>query len=54
MAAAAPKLSHVRKGLDLVKLKAVDDTGALEVTFFNQSFINLRHAPKTGNAQSGL
>ena len=39
MAAAAPQLTHVRKGLDLVKLKAVDDTGTLDITFFNQSFI---------------
>jgi len=39
MAAFTPKLTHVRKGLDLVKLRAVDDTGALEITFFNQSFI---------------
>jgi len=39
MAATSPQLSHVRKGLDLVKLRVVDDTGALEITFFNQSFI---------------
>ena len=39
MAAAAPQLTHVRSGLDLVKLKAVDDTGTLEITFFNQSYI---------------
>ena len=34
-----PQLSHIRKGLDIVKLRAADDTGLLEVTFFNQSFI---------------
>jgi len=39
IAAATPKLSHIRKGLDLVKLTVVDDTGALDITFFNQSFI---------------
>ncbi|MDR2571344.1 MAG: ATP-dependent DNA helicase RecG [Oscillospiraceae bacterium] len=39
MAAASPVLSHIRKGLDLVKLRAVDETGSLEITFFNQSFI---------------
>jgi ATP-dependent DNA helicase RecG len=39
MAAAAPRLSHIRKGLDLVKLRAVDESGALEITFFNQSFV---------------
>ena len=39
MAAAAPHLSHIRKGLDLVKLRAVDDSGSLDITFFNQSYI---------------
>jgi len=39
MAATAPRLSHIRRGLDIVKLRAVDDTGTLEITFFNQSFI---------------
>ncbi len=44
MAASTPTVSHVRKGLDLVKLRAVDETGALDVTFFNQSWLknNLR------------
>jgi len=39
MAADTPKLTHIRKGLDLVKLRAVDDSGVLEITFFNQRFI---------------
>jgi ATP-dependent DNA helicase RecG len=39
MAAAAPKLSRIRKGLDLVKLRAVDESGSLEITFFNQPFV---------------
>ncbi len=39
MAATVPRLSHVRKGLDLVKVKVVDEGGALELTFFNQSFV---------------
>ena len=39
MVAAAPTVTHVRKGLDLVKLRAVDETGALDVTFFNQSWL---------------
>ena len=39
MAASTPQLSHIRKGLDIVKLRAVDDTGSLDITFFNQSFI---------------
>ena len=39
MVASEPAVSHVRKGLDLVKLRAVDETGALDVTFFNQSWL---------------
>ena len=39
MAAAAPQLTHVRRGLDLVKLRAADDSGTLDITFFNQSYI---------------
>lgn len=37
--ASSPVLSHVRKGLDLVKFKVVDETGQLNITFFNQSYI---------------
>ena len=33
------KLSRVRKGLDLVKLRVVDESGALELTYFNQSYL---------------
>ena len=39
MVAAPPRLSHIRKGLDLVKLRAVDETGSLEITFFNQPYV---------------
>ena len=39
MIASEPKLSHIRKGMDLGKVRAVDDTGALDVTFFNQSWL---------------
>jgi ATP-dependent DNA helicase RecG len=39
MVAAEPTLSHVRRGLDLVKLRAVDETGTLDVTFFNQAYM---------------
>ena len=48
MAATAPRLSHIRKGLDLVKLKAVDEGGVLDITFFNQSFV--RDAIKQGES----
>ena len=39
MAAAKPVLSQIRKGLSLVKFNAVDDTGSLEITFFNTPFV---------------
>ena len=44
MVAAAPSVSRVRKGMELVKLRAVDETGVLDVTFFNQTWLkdNLR------------
>ena len=38
MVAADPTLSRIRKGLELVKLRAVDETGALDITFFNQTY----------------
>ena len=46
--AGEPKLSRIRKGLDLVKLRAVDETGALELTYFNQSY--LKNTFHTGDA----
>ena len=44
MVAAPPTLSHIRKGMDLVKVRTVDETGTLDVTFFNQTWLknNLR------------
>jgi len=39
IAAAAPKLSHIRKGLDLVKVRVVDEAGSIEITFFNSPFV---------------
>ena len=39
MAAAPPQLAHTRRGLNLVKLRAVDDTGSMDITFFNQIYI---------------
>ncbi|MCD8144587.1 MAG: ATP-dependent DNA helicase RecG [Oscillospiraceae bacterium] len=39
MVATQPYTAHIRKGLDLVKVKAVDDLGVLEITFFNQSYL---------------
>ena len=39
MVAMPPTVSHIRKGMDLVKLRAVDDSGVLDVTFFNQTWL---------------
>ena len=39
MVASPPTLSHIRSGMDLVKLRAVDETGTLDVTFFNQTWL---------------
>ena len=39
MAAAEPTASHIRRGLDLVKLRAVDGSGAVDITWFNQSYL---------------
>ncbi len=34
-----PRLNRIRKGLDLVKFRIADNSGACDVTFFNQSFV---------------
>ena len=39
MAAETPRLSRVRRGLDIVKFRAVDDSGSVDITFFNQSYV---------------
>ena len=59
MVASPPTISHIRKGLDLVKLRAVDDTGTLDVTFFNQAWLkNSLHQGETyifyGRAEGSL
>ena len=42
------KLSRIRKGLDLVKLCVVDESGTLELTYFNQSYLkNTFHTGET-------
>ena len=49
MAAASPTLNRVRKGMELVKVRAVDETGALDVTFFNQTYMR-DHIREIGRA----
>ena len=34
-----PYTSRIRKGLELTKVSAADDSGSLDITFFNQSYI---------------
>ena len=34
-----PRLTRIRRGLDLVKFKAVDDSGIVDITYFNQSYV---------------
>ena len=46
MVAEPPRLSRIRKGLELVKVRLVDDTGSLTATFFNQGY--LKDALRTG------
>ena len=46
MVAEPPRLSRIRRGLELVKVRLVDDTGSITATFFNQGY--LKDALRTG------
>ena len=37
--ASEPVLSHIRKGLDIVKVRAVDEASSMNLVFFNQSYV---------------
>ena len=39
LVAESPRLSRIRKGLELVKARAMDGGGQLELTFFNQAYV---------------
>ena len=39
MVAETPRISYVRRGLSLVKVKAVDGAATMHITFFNQDYI---------------
>ena len=39
LAADEPRLSRIRKGMELVKFRAVDESGSVDITFFNQSYV---------------
>jgi len=34
-----PRLSRIRRGLDIVRFRAVDDSGSVDITYFNQSYV---------------
>ena len=38
LVADTPRLTRVRRGLELVKLRAVDESGSVDITFFNQPY----------------
>ena len=38
LVADTPRLTRVRRGLELVKLRDVDESGSLDITFFNQPY----------------
>ena len=38
LAALLPRLGRVRRGMEMVKLRAVDDTGSVDITYFNQNY----------------
>ncbi len=39
LVAETPRLSRIRKGLELTKVRVVDDFASMTVTFFNQSYV---------------
>lgn len=39
MVASPPVASFVRRGMELLKLRAVDETGTLDITYFNQNYL---------------
>ena len=39
MVADTPQLAHIRRGLDLLRFRAVDESGEVHVTYFNQSYL---------------
>ena len=45
MVASAPRLSRVRRGLEIVKLRAVDESASLDITYFNQSYVRDQLVP---------
>ena len=46
--ASTPVLSHIRRGMDIVKLRVVDGAGSLNITFFNQTYMQNNLIPGEG------
>lgn len=40
-----PTLSRIRRGMELVKFRVVDDSGSIDITYFNQSYLRNRFQP---------
>lgn len=45
LVARQPVLSRIRRGMELVKLRAVDDSGSVDITFFNQNYLKNKFQP---------
>lgn len=39
LVADTPRLSRIRRGLDIVRFRAVDGSGAVDISYFNQSYL---------------
>ena len=39
LVADTPRLSRIRRGLDIVRLRAVDDSSSVDISYFNQSYV---------------
>ncbi len=39
LVAETPRLSRIRRGMELVKFRAVDDSGVVDITYFNQNYV---------------
>ncbi len=45
MVAGMPQAVRARRGMELLKLRAVDETGQLDITFFNQNYLKDQFRP---------
>ena len=48
LVATEPTLTRIRRGMELVRFRIVDDSGSADVTYFNQSY--LRNSIKRGGS----